>query len=93
MSYTIHYTPQDDYRYPVKEKRNGKFFKSLLLTVLVLSFMLWIGISGMPDFMIPGDPEVTKSAVAEMIAQMRSGMPMEEAVTVFYRQVIYGADA
>ena len=91
MAYRIEYTPELARRYPqTKERKRWKPGKMLLL-VLVIIGALWIRFHGVPDFLIPGDAEITRAAASEFVDHVQIGMPVGEAVTVFCRQIIDGA--
>lgn len=91
MAYKIQYTPQEEYRYPLVKRPTKWSRKITLLRLLAAAVILWIAVCGVPDFLIPGDPQVTKSAAAEMISLMKAGTPAYDAITVFCKQVIHGA--
>lgn len=87
MAYTIHYSPKDQKRYPAKKKDRRKTLKILVILIIMLCTML-MGLRGIPDFMIPGDPAVTKAAVKTMIYEMECGTPISDAVTAFCKQIL-----
>lgn len=92
MAYQVQYTPQDEYRYPpIKVKKQKGSFKGwrFLLTVVIL---LWLLLSGVPDFLIPGNPQVTRTAASEMLSLMKAGIPAHDAITAFCKQIIDGAN-
>ena len=92
MVYRVQYTPQEAYRYPpIKSKRKKGRGKGWTL-LLAVGIALWLLLSGVPDFLIPGDPQVTRSAATEMISQMKTGTPVHDAVTVFCKQILDGAN-
>lgn len=91
MSYKVQYTPQDDYRYPlIKQhgRRNrGGVWGFLLLILLVLLIVY----NGVPDFVFPGNPQITRAAVKEMVTNMENGTAVKDAIYVFCKQIIEGA--
>lgn len=91
MAYKIEYSPESGYLYPLK-KTNEQFSlgKWLGITVLIVG-ILWIKLNGVPDFLIPGDPVVTKEASAVLIADIKEGIPVENAVETFCRSILDGA--
>ena len=92
MTYKIQYTPQDDRRYPVvKQRRKGRRVNSWLILLLIVA-VVWFNFCGIPDFMIPGDPQVTKVAASQMVTMLKDGASTQEAITVFCRQVLDGAE-
>lgn len=91
MGYKIQYTPCNDRRYPpVARSRRGKGGGLWVLLVLVLAFVC-LCYNGVPEFLIPGDPQVTRAAAAEMVALIQEGSAVQDAVVIFCKQVLDGA--
>ena len=90
MSYKIQYTPETAYRYP---QNKAKKFKWVDIAVLfcILVALTWFRVNGIPESLIPGDPDVTKAAASVFVAQIRSGEPLREAATVFCKEILIGA--
>ena len=59
----------------------------LLLCLLVLL----IAYNGLPDYLIPGDPYITRTAAVEMVSNMKNGASVKDAVFVFCKQILEGA--
>ena len=91
MPYKIQYTPEDCRRYPQKKKRPQVKWGRWIPFVLLLAAVLGIRLYGIPDFLIPGDPEVTKAAAAMLIDELHAGAAVDDAVTVFCKEVFNGA--
>ena len=90
MSYKIQYTPETAYRYPQNKEEKFKWGKiGVLFCVLVT--LMWFRINGIPEFLIPGDPVVTKAAASGFVAQIQSGEPLSDAVTAFCKEILIGA--
>jgi len=91
MAYRIQYSQEMAYRYPQQRTRKkikpGKWI-GLAVLVVALAFMR---IYGIPDFLIPGDPAVTKTAVTALIGDIREGSAVNEAITVFCETILHGA--
>ena len=91
MSYEIQYTPEDNKRYPLaKCRQRGSVGKMVVILGVVLSGIA-LRIYGIPDFLIPGDPQVTKAAAANFMDNMRRGEGIESSITVFCKEVLDGA--
>ena len=90
MAYRIQYTPQEEYRYPMSAKHRKIQWGRLLILIVLFVAGFWLKICGIPDFLIPGDPQVTKTAAIEFMGNMKSGVSMEQAVTTFCRQILDG---
>ena len=91
MSYEIQYTPEDNKRYPLgKHRQHGSVGKMVVILGVVLSGIA-LRLYGFPDFLIPGDPQVTKAAAANFMESMRRGEGIESSITVFCKEVLEGA--
>ena len=88
MAYKITYSPEKAYLYPQgkKEKRNiiGKW---IIAAFLIVGF-LWIRLNGIPDFLVPGNPEVTKEAASVFLEDLQEGVRMYDAVTTFCKTIL-----
>ena len=91
MSYRIQYSPDAVHKYPQKRQMRQIKWGNVLLILLVVLSAIWMRMKGVPDFLIPGDPEVTKSAAAALVDRIQSGDPVNNAVTVFCKQILDGA--
>ena len=92
MSYKIQYSPETVKRYPQTKKTEKVNIGKWVSLVLIIVTVLWLRINGIPDFLIPGDPDTTKAATAMLIDEIRNGSPVNDAVTVFCKEILYGAD-
>ena len=91
MPYTIQYSPEMTQKYPaIKGHKPFKWGRGLC-AILVIGGAVWVHLKGLPDFMIPGDPEITKSAAAMMLSNLRNGASIHDAVTVFCKEILNGA--
>lgn len=91
MAYKIQYTPEDNTRYPKLKKQKPIPWKRWLFAIAILAAVLWVRQKGVPDFLIPGDPEVTTVATKNMITNLQEGAKVNEAVTVFCKEILNGA--
>ena len=91
MAYKIQYSPENQRRYPgVKGKINLRIGQ-WLFALCILAAVLLVRRYGVPDFLIPGDPVVTREAASLMMDSLHSGTSLNEAVTVFCKEVLHGA--
>ena len=90
MSYKIQYTPETAYRYPQNKAKKFKW-GDIAVLFCILAALTWFRVNGIPEFLIPGDPDVTKAAASGFVAQIRSGEPLREAATVFCKEILLGA--
>lgn len=90
MGYQIMYSPEDNHKYPtIKSRRKHRW-----LIPVVISVALFIS-AGIPKvrnhleyLLIPGDTQITKAAFSAMLEQIKTGEPINEAVTAFCREII-----
>ncbi len=91
MSYYVEYDPELSSRYPVSPKKRGVAYKICILIILLVVIMLGcLTQSGVRDFLIPGDPEITVQATADLLEQIKSGTPWVDALATFCETVIGG---
>lgn len=91
MAYKIQYSPETAHRYPQqKEKEKIRAGKWICLGIIIAA-VCWMRVNGIPDFLIPGNPEVTRNAAQTMVAQLHDGAPINDAVTAFCRSILHGA--
>lgn len=91
MGYKIQYEPELDHKYyiPKAKSLNRMWFiwGCTVLGVLIMGMIptvrgwLW-------EFMIPGDARITTTAFRDMITDMREGMNLTDAVTVFCQEIL-----
>ena len=84
MGYTIEYQPEDNIRYPpVKSKEiHARPIAALVVCVLLLiSCLIWG--EDIFNFLLPGDAEITKAALANMIEEIGEGVQVGEAMAAF----------
>ena len=91
MAYKIQYTPEDNSRYPKFKKRKSIQWKRWLFGAGILAGVLWLRYKGIPDFLIPGDPEITTAAAKNMLENLHQGTSVNDAVTVFCKEILHGA--
>ena len=91
MAYKIQYTPEEAYRYAQVKDRKPIRLKRWLLVAAILLGIAWVRYNGIPDFLIPGDKEVTVSATKNMVDNLQNGISFNDAVTAFCREILHGA--
>ena len=87
MAYKIQYTPQDERRYPPFKQRSQKNKRWVWPLLILALAALWITGNGLPDFLIPGDPDITRAAAAEMVSLVKEGVAVQDAVVVFCQEI------
>lgn len=91
MAYKIRYSPETGGRYPQRENRNSIRTGKWVLLLLIIIAAVWLRINGIPDFLIPGDPDVTRAAAASLLSELQNGSSISDAVTVFCKEILHGA--
>lgn len=92
MSYKIQYSPETGYLYPQVRKQRTIHMKSWILPATAIVLALWLHFYGVPDFFIPGDPDVTKAATSVLVNEIQSGIAVNDAVTTFCKTILDGAE-
>lgn len=91
MAYKIQYSSIGIKKY-VKGKRSQKRFLSIAaLSALIVFISLVILSHNRFYWLVPGDPDVTLSAMTALISDLSEGTPLGEAIVAFCREVIAGA--
>ena len=91
MPYTIHYSPETGHKYPVHKNHRQVNWGRWLMLISIFAGSIWLRLNGIPDFMIPGDPEITKSAAVMMLSNLRNGVSISDAFAVFCQEILNGA--
>lgn len=91
MAYKILYSKEVSYRYPQQKQTSRIKAGKLWMVLLFAAAALWVRLNGVPDFLIPGDPEVTRTAASDFMSNVQMGMQMGDAITVFCEQIVDGA--
>ncbi|MBR7123206.1 MAG: hypothetical protein IKC95_07120 [Oscillospiraceae bacterium] len=71
-------------------------FSKKLIPPLICFLVLCGGIviaksKAVQDFFLPGNPDVTRSAISGFVTDLKDGEPMKEAITTFCREIIDNA--
>lgn len=94
MAYRIEYATNAKYQ-PTQMLRKDKLAKLAIvffLIFLLLTTLYWPqGKQMLQKMILPCDMEVTTQAFGTMIADIRGGEPLDEAVGAFCRQILSGA--
>lgn len=74
-----------------KKKRNWPSVIAVTCVGMLLTGAITIksvGLKWVQEVLIPGDPAVTAAALEEMVAELRQGTSLTEAVTSFCQEII-----
>lgn len=96
MAYTVRYTRPGSMEREKIPAPKGR--RKILIAVLLAVLMLFgtgkiLSDAKVQEFLIPGDPEVTRQAFAEMTQSVRTGQPVDVAIVAFCRQIIALSEA
>lgn len=91
MAYRIQYTPEDSHRFPQTQNKAIFPWKRLFTLMFILASIVYLKFHGIPDFLIPGDPEITVPAAQAMISDLKAGESLDNALTAFCLEIIHGA--
>lgn len=74
----------------IKETKQARkpFMKWIAALCGVLFLALMLRLKPVQDFLIPGDPDVTRAAFSSFTQELRNGEGFRDAAAVFCRQVI-----
>ena len=89
MAYTINYTPEDNKRWPIKKTVCYHKWIPVAVSLTVCLLLLNTTIrNALIDFLLPGDPQVTKSAIVQLVENIKAGEGFGHCVTAFCQYVI-----
>lgn len=97
MSYRISYdNGAATKKFRLYSKTGNRVFLRLVvvLAVCVAGICVLSGQANkLVDYILPGDPDTTKSALTAMTDEIKAGRPLKETITTFCREIIYNASA
>lgn len=91
MAYEIQYSPETVTRYRNHAEKHKSRVGGWITVLLLAAAALSVRYNGIPDFLIPGDPAVTKQAARTFLELLQEGEPVMDAVTVFCNEILDGA--
>lgn len=92
MAYRINYTPEDSRKYPQTYQKHKPMLGRYCIFLVILVGVLYWKHYGVPDFLIPGDKDITVHAAKVMVAGLKAGEPLEDVVTAFCQEIIHSAE-
>ena len=87
MGYNIEYG-QTTRRRTIPSRKQRLLTGSFILLSILLAFLFCINNSTIKDWLIPGDPAVTKAAFSNMVEGLLSGENITDSVTAFCREIL-----
>lgn len=94
MAYRIEYGSAGNQRKPLHPKPPMPGIKATLFILVLVTGAIAIKVVGLTwvrDILLPGDPEITATALQNMTDGLRSGESLLDAVTTFCREIIANA--
>lgn len=89
MGYRIEY--KNIGKRPDKQRRSWASIIAVTCVAALLTGAITIktvGLKWVQEFLIPGDPAITAAALEEMVADLRQGTSLADAVTAFCQEII-----
>ncbi len=91
MHYSVYYEPDKNDKYPVsanpKQGKNGLRVIGIILAILLFAGAIRYK-KELTAWLIPGNDEITVQAAEDLLTNMRDGVPIGEAITVFCEEII-----
>lgn len=89
MSYYVEYSPEQAKRYPLKRKVNYKHAYRIMAGILLSCVLMYcFSVEKVRQFLIPGDPDTTIMATAELFENIQNGAEWADAFADFCQTVI-----
>lgn len=86
MAYQIRYSDTSFTKKPIKKR--SLLYKWITILAIIVASVYMLQWESVQNFLIPGDPDVTKSAFASFTKELKEGERFADAVAVFCREVI-----
>lgn len=91
MHYSVHYEPDKNEKYPVsakpKQGKNGVRVFAVILAIILLASAVHFK-KELTAWLIPGNDAITVQATEDLLTNMRDGVPIRAAITVFCEEII-----
>lgn len=91
LGYRIDYGQPFDKKYPMPARRSRLPWMvcgALLLFALLTNLYWPEGRTMLAEFLVPGDAAVTTAAFSDMVADVRAGEEVSDAVAAFCREIL-----
>ena len=92
MSYSIRYNPDLNKKYPKSKNYKPISVKRLAVIGLLIVFAYVSASKGWYKILLPGNPDVTASALSSFVEKIGEGKPIKEAVYSFCEEIIDSGD-
>ena len=92
MGYRIEYESVGKIPQQYRKKRTGIFAAAvIILLVLCAITVKTVGLEWVQEVLLPGDPGVTAQALENMVADLRGGEGIAEAIKTFCNEIMQNA--
>lgn len=94
MGYSIQYGTSgklEESWHANKKKIKRKIAAAVLVCAAVLALLFSGSVEAVRDFLVPGNPEITKAAFAQFTENIRQGNNVSDAIYTFCREIIENA--
>ncbi len=89
MSYYIEYTPEQAKRYPSRRRKNTNVSWRIIAGISLSALLIYgLSIQKIRNFLIPGDPDTTIRATAELFENVQEGVRWTDAFAAFCETVV-----
>ena len=90
MGYRVYYSPEDNNKYPTRNKQGNTPYLRYLGVILTVILVLTVPQlrSHLRQWLIPGDETVTSEAFTQMVESIGEGQSVGEAVTAFCQEIL-----
>ena len=96
MAYRISYDNGTTSKWNEKQSSQKKriFLRLLVVVLICVLGVSFLGgtMDALLEFLIPGDPDVTKQAISKMVEEIKSGNSLKEAITTFCKGIVENAN-
>ena len=90
MSYSVQYNPELHKKYPTSKKQRNIPVKQIVILVVCFTLAYIIAQNKLYKLFLPGNPDVTTSALVNFTQKVGGGESFKEAVYCFCEEVIRG---
>lgn len=90
MSYSIHYNPELNRKYPEQKTQRRIPLKKILIPIAIFVSAYILIQTGWVKFLLPGNPDVTASALTTLTERVGNGEPIKDAIYCFCEEIING---
>jgi len=91
MGYRIKYE-KDMVKMPVHTQMNKRTKRILCIGISICAAMMLLSATGsiskLKEWILPGNPQVTETALDNLVADLKEGEKLEDAITAFCQEIL-----